>query len=86
VDPPNDGNHLLFDGGDGKADGSDDNTIVIVNPYDSGLPASQQLHHTAWVEDNIVLLGKQIDFNTNDTARHFIVMDNRLLGIKADQL
>jgi hypothetical protein len=28
VDPPNDGNNLSFDGGDGKPDGSSNNTIV----------------------------------------------------------
>jgi hypothetical protein len=43
VDPPNDGNDLSFDGGDGKTDGSDDNGVVIANPRDSGPPASQQL-------------------------------------------
>jgi hypothetical protein len=43
VDPPNDGNHLSFDGADGETDRSDDNTVVIANPRDSGPPASQQL-------------------------------------------
>jgi hypothetical protein len=36
VDPPHDGNDLSFDGGDGKSDGSDDNTVVIANQRDSG--------------------------------------------------
>jgi methyl-accepting chemotaxis protein len=43
VDPPNDGTHFSFDGGDDRTDGSDDNTVVIANPRDSGPPASQQL-------------------------------------------
>jgi hypothetical protein len=33
VDPPHDGNHLSFDGGDERTDGSDDNTIVNMYPY-----------------------------------------------------
>jgi hypothetical protein len=43
VDPPNDGIHLSFDGGDDRTDRSDDNTVVIANPRDSGPPASPQL-------------------------------------------
>jgi hypothetical protein len=43
VDPPHDGIHFSFDGGDDRPDGSDENTAVIVNPRDSGPPASQQL-------------------------------------------
>jgi hypothetical protein len=43
VDPPNHGNTLSFDGGDGITDGSDDNTVVITNPRDSGPPAPEQL-------------------------------------------
>jgi hypothetical protein len=34
---------------------------VIANPRDSGLTASPQLQHTEWVEDNFVLLSKQIN-------------------------
>jgi chromosome segregation ATPase len=45
VDPLNDGIHLSFDGGDDRTDGSDDNTVAIVNPRDSGPPASQQLQN-----------------------------------------
>jgi hypothetical protein len=33
VDPPHDGNHLCFHGGDETTDGSDDNTIVNVYPH-----------------------------------------------------
>jgi hypothetical protein len=43
VDPPKDGFHFSFNRGDERTDGSDDNTVVIMNPRDSGLPASQQL-------------------------------------------
>jgi regulator of replication initiation timing len=86
VDLPEDGSDPTFYGRDGKVDGTDDNTVVIANPRDSGPPASQQLQHNEWVEDNIVLLGKQINFNGDDTAKRFIAMDNRLLGIKAEQI
>jgi hypothetical protein len=43
VDPPNDGHTLSFHGGDGITDGSDDNTVVVVNPCDSGPPSPLQL-------------------------------------------
>jgi Rieske Fe-S protein len=68
VDLPEDGSDSTFDGRDGIVDGTDDNTVVIANPRDSGLPASQQLEHNKWVEDNIVLLSKQI--NDSD-AMHY---------------
>jgi hypothetical protein len=42
VDPPDDGIHFSFDGGDDRTDGSDDNPVAIANPRDSGPPASQQ--------------------------------------------
>jgi hypothetical protein len=43
VDPPNDGFHFSFDGGDERTDGSDDNAVVIANLRDSGPPASQEI-------------------------------------------
>jgi hypothetical protein len=86
VDLPEDRFDPTFDGRDGKVDRTDDNTIVIPNPCDSGPPASQQLQHNEWVQDNIVLLSKQINFNGDDMAKRFINMENRLLSIKADQL
>jgi hypothetical protein len=61
VDLPDDGSDSTFDGRDGKVDGTDDNTVVIANPCDSDLTASPQLQHTEWVEDNFVLLSKQIN-------------------------
>jgi hypothetical protein len=69
VDLPEDGFDPTFDGRDAKVDGTDDNTVVIANPRNSGPPASQPLQHNEWVEDNIVLLGKQIDFNGDDMAK-----------------
>jgi hypothetical protein len=42
VDPPHDANNLSFDGGDGKPEGSDENTDVNACFRDSGAPASQQ--------------------------------------------
>jgi ElaB/YqjD/DUF883 family membrane-anchored ribosome-binding protein len=61
VDLPEDGSDSIFDGRDGKVDGTDDNTVVIANPRDCGLTASPQRQHTEWVEDNFVLLSKQIN-------------------------
>jgi hypothetical protein len=39
VDLPEDGSDSTFDGRDGIVDGTDDNTVVIANPRDSGPPA-----------------------------------------------
>jgi hypothetical protein len=61
VDLPDDGSDSTFDGRDGIVDGTDDNTVVIANPRDSGPPASQQLDHNESVEDNIVLLSNEIN-------------------------
>jgi Lhr-like helicase len=60
--------------------------MSAANPNPMEKSISQQLQHNEWVEDNIVLLSKQIDFNGDDMAKRFITMDNRLLSIKADQL
>jgi hypothetical protein len=42
VDPPNDGNNLSFDGGDGKTNGSDNNTIGNTPQCDSAAAASPE--------------------------------------------
>jgi hypothetical protein len=42
VDPPNDGNHLSFDGGDGKTNGSDDNSVVNIPQHISAAAASPE--------------------------------------------
>jgi hypothetical protein len=42
VDPPTDGNHLPFDGGDGKTDGSDDNSVVNASQCVSAAAASPE--------------------------------------------
>jgi hypothetical protein len=68
VDLPEDGSDSTFDGRDGIVDGTDDNTVVIANPCDSGPPASQQLQHNEWAEENIVPLCKQIN---NYEAIHY---------------
>jgi hypothetical protein len=68
VDLPDDGSDSTLDGRDGIVDGTDDNTVVIANPRDSGMPASKQLQHNEWVEDNIVLLSHQIN---NSDAMHY---------------
>jgi hypothetical protein len=61
VDLPEDGSEPTFDGRDGIVNGTDDNTIVIMNPCDSGPPASQQLEYNEWGEDDIVPLSEQIN-------------------------
>jgi hypothetical protein len=68
VDLPEDGSDPTFDGRDGIVDGTDDNTVVIANPRDSGPPASQQFQHNDWVEDNIILLSNQIN---DSEAMHY---------------
>jgi hypothetical protein len=68
VDLPEDGSDTTFDGRDGIVDGTDDNTVVIANPRDSGPPASQQLQHNNWVEDNIIVLSNQIN---DSEAMHY---------------
>jgi hypothetical protein len=42
VDPPNDGNHLSFDGGDGPTDGSDNKTVVNASQCVSAATASPE--------------------------------------------
>jgi hypothetical protein len=42
VDPPNDGNNLSLDGGDGPSDGSDNNTVVNVSQRVSAVAASPE--------------------------------------------
>jgi hypothetical protein len=61
VDLPEDRSDPTFDGRDRIVDGTDNNTIVISNPCDSGPLALQQLEHNEWVEDNIVLLSEYIN-------------------------
>jgi hypothetical protein len=74
--------------GDGRVDGTDDNTVVIANPRDSGPPASKQLQHNEWVEDNIVLLSKQIN---NSDAMHYknqqclYNIEERVIGLSESQ-
>jgi hypothetical protein len=88
VDLPEDGSDPTFDGRDGIVDGTDDNTVVIANPRDSGPPASQQLEHNEWVEDNIVLLSKQIN---ESGAMHYknekclYKIEERVIGLSESQ-
>jgi hypothetical protein len=52
VDPPNDEHYCSLDGGDERTDRNDDNTIVIVNPRDSGPPVSPtQQNNDAAIQD-----------------------------------
>jgi ribosomal protein L14E/L6E/L27E len=88
VDLPEDGSDPTFDGRDGIVDGTDDNTVVIANPRDSGPPASQQLDHNESVEDNIVLPSNQI----NDceamhykNQQHLYDIEMRVMGLSNNQ-
>jgi transcription elongation GreA/GreB family factor len=78
VEPAHDGNSLSFDGGDERIDGSDDNTVVIMNPRNSGPPASQQLPHIQYlqtmantVRDSTTILKRLADcYDRNDWYMH----------------
>jgi hypothetical protein len=88
VDLPEDGSDSTFDGRDGIVDGTDDNTVVIVNLRDSGLPASQQLQHNEWVEDNIVLLSKQLNDSEAmhyKNQQHLYDIEKRVMGLSNNQ-
>jgi uncharacterized phage infection (PIP) family protein YhgE len=78
VDLPKDGSEPTFDGRDEIVDGTNNNTVVIMNPCDSGPPALQQLEHNEWVEEDIVPLSKQIN---NCEAMHY-KNQQRLSNIK----
>jgi regulator of replication initiation timing len=85
VDLPEDGSDSTFDGRDGKVDGTDDNTVVIANPHDSGLPALQQLQHNEWVEDNIVLLSNQINDLHYKNEKRLYDIEERVIGLSNSQ-
>jgi hypothetical protein len=82
VDPPHDGNSLSFDAGDERANGSDDNTIVIVNSCDSGPPGlasfqkdTDDLGHlertaTALVGFQTIILQLAENYDRNDLYMH----------------
>jgi hypothetical protein len=85
VDLPEDGSDSTVDGRDGIVDGADDNTVVIANPRDSGQPASQQLQHNEWVEDNIVVLSQQInDLHYKNETRLYNI-EERVSGLSNSQ-
>jgi hypothetical protein len=88
LDHPEDGSDSTFDGRDRILDGTDDNTIVITNPHDSGPPASQQLQHNEWVEDNIVLLSKQLNDSEvmhYKNQQHLYDIQKRVMGLSNNQ-
>jgi hypothetical protein len=85
VDLPEDGSDSTFDGRDGIVDGTEDNTVVIANPRDSGPPASQQLQHNEWVEDNIAVLSQQInDLHYKNETRLYNI-EERVIGLSNSQ-
>jgi ribosomal protein L14E/L6E/L27E len=88
VDLPDDGSDRTFDGRDGIVDGTDDNTVVITNPHDSGPPASKQLDHNELIEEDIALLSNQI----NDckvmhykNQQHLYNIKMRVMGLSNNQ-
>jgi hypothetical protein len=88
VDLPEDGSDSTFRGRDGKVDETDDNTFVIANPHDSRPPASPQLKHTEWVEDNIVLLSKQINASIAmhyKNKKRLYIIEERVIGLSNSQ-
>jgi regulator of replication initiation timing len=85
VDLPEDGSDSTFDGRDGIVDGTDDNTVVIANPRDSGPPASQQLQHNECVEDNIAVVSQQInDLHYKNETRLYNI-EERVIGLSNTQ-
>jgi uncharacterized protein YicC (UPF0701 family) len=88
VDLPEHGSDSTFEGRDGIVDGTDDNTVVITNPRDSRPPASQQLQHNEWVEDNIILLSKQINDSEAmhyKNQQHLYNIKKRVMGLSNNQ-
>jgi hypothetical protein len=85
VDLPEDGSDSTFDGRDGIVDGTDDNTVVIVNPRDSGPPASQQLQHNEWVEENLAELSQQINDLHYKNETHLYNIEERVIGLSNSQ-
>jgi hypothetical protein len=74
VDPPNDGNNLSFDGGDGNTDRSDDTTAVNAPPRGSGPPASPKhpttaSRHSAMAPGSPGLRPGQLPNGRGDTIR-----------------
>jgi hypothetical protein len=85
VDLPEDGSDSTFDGRDEIVDGTDGNTVVIANPRDSGPPASQQLQHNEWVEENIAELSQQInDLHYKNETRLYNI-EERVMGLSNNQ-
>jgi hypothetical protein len=92
VDPPNDRNNLSFDGGDEKTDGSDDNTVVIMNLHNSGLPASQQYHPMIlstniqdWLVKSIVDISNENMTMHNNFEQRLFKIEERVIALKTDQ-
>jgi hypothetical protein len=85
VDLPEDGSDSTFDGRDGIVDGTDDNTVVITNPRDSGLPASQQLQYNEWVQENLAELSQQINDLHYKNEMHLYNIEERVIGLSNSQ-
>jgi regulator of replication initiation timing len=58
---------------------------VIANLRDSGPPASQQLQHNEWVEDNIVVLSQQINDLHYNNETHLYNIEERVTRLSNSQ-
>jgi hypothetical protein len=90
VDPPHDGKHLSFDGGDEQTDGYDSNTVVNANLRDSGLPASTPSQDIVlqWISQNILHLKTQMQAHVTRTESALAIAseENAHLHSKMDSL
>jgi regulator of replication initiation timing len=90
VDPPHDGKSLSFDGGDERTDRYDNNTVVNVNPCDSGPPTPTHLQDIVlqWIGQNILNLETQIKARVTrmESALASASEENACLNSKMDSL
>jgi hypothetical protein len=71
VDPPNDGNHFSFDGGDEQTDENDDNTIVIANLCESIEMQHKNEKRLYKIEERVIGLG-------NNQYQHFDGVNSKM--------
>jgi hypothetical protein len=75
VDPPNDGFHFSFDGGDEKTIGGNENTVVITNPRNSGATYMRMA--------DIPIDNMEMHYINE---KHLFKIEERVIGLKAEQL
>jgi hypothetical protein len=71
VDPPNDGNHFSFHGGDERTDENDDNTVVIVNVRESIEMNHKNEKRLYKIEERVIGL-------CNNQHQHFEVINSKM--------